>query len=226
MKVFIFGGTTEGRVMAEKLTGEGHDVTVSVATEVGAEELTGIPCRVLVGRKKASEMQESIRGFDLVIDATHPYAAEASRNIREACSSAGVLLQRIQRDESDFEDSIRAGSCSEAAELLMNTTGRILITTGSKELRVFGILDPHRLYPRVLPTHEALSICEEMKIPHRNIIAMQGPFSIEMNEAILRQFDISYLVTKDGGKEGGFEEKREAAHRNNVRLIVIERPGD
>ena len=55
---------------------------------------------------------------------------------------------------------------------------------------------------------------------------MQGPFSIEMNEAILRQFDSSYLVTKDGGKEGGFEEKREAAHRNNVQLIVIERPGD
>lgn len=224
MKVFIFGGTTEGRVMAEKLTGQGNDVTVSVATEVGAEELAGIPCQVHVGRMDASEMKESIRGFDLVIDATHPYAALASRNIREACSSAGVPLQRIRRDESDFGDSIRVGSCTEAAGFLRDTTGRILITTGSKELHVFAILDPNRLYPRVLPTHEALSICEEMKIPHRNIIAMQGPFSTEMNEAILCQFGISYLVTKDGGKEGGFEEKREAARRNNVQLIVIERP--
>ena len=70
MRIFIFGGTTEGRVMAEKLTGEGHAVTVSVATEIGAEELAGIPCRVHVGRKDALEMKESIRGFELVIDAT------------------------------------------------------------------------------------------------------------------------------------------------------------
>jgi precorrin-6x reductase len=72
--------------------------------------------------------------------------------------------------------------------------------------------------------HDSLTACEELGIPHRNIIAMQGPFSIEINEALLRQYQIRYLVTKDGGKVGGFEEKVVAARHTGAQLVVISRP--
>ena len=78
----------------------------------------------------------------------------------------------------------------------------------------------------MLPTHEALELCEEMGIPHRNILALQGPFSLKMNIAMLEQYRISYLVTKDGGKAGGFDEKRQAAEETGAQLILVGRPPD
>ena len=83
-----------------------------------------------------------------------------------------------------------------------------------------------RMYVRVLPTHDSIAACEVAGIPHRNIIAMFGPFSQRMNEAMLEQYHISYLVTKEAGRNGGFEEKLRAAKRCGVKAIVIRRPED
>ena len=55
---------------------------------------------------------------------------------------------------------------------------------------------------------------------------MQGPFSAEMNEAVLKEFNCRFLVTKDGGRAGGFEEKLEAARRAGAQTVVIRRPAD
>ena len=102
----------------------------------------------------------------------------------------------------------------------------MLLTTGAKELPAFRALDPERLYARVLPTHEALYACEALGLPHSHILALQGPFSGALNGAILDQYGIEFLVTKDGGKQGGFEEKREAARRCGAELILVARPED
>ena len=61
-------------------------------------------------------------------------------------------------------------------------------------------------------------------IPHRNIIAMQGPFTLELNLALMQQFHIRYLVTKDGGSAGGFAEKAQAAAQSGAALVVLRRP--
>ena len=259
MKIWIFGGTTEGRLLAERLPGAGHTVTVSVATKLGAEELDGLNCTVRVGRLDADEMAAQLHGFDLVVDATHPYAVEVSRNIRQACGQTGVPLRRVLRKasadlhlqmgfsrqagiysdrpvvagtEKDLMDvgqefcpaCVAVESCRAAAEYLKDCEGNILIATGSKELLSYKELPPERLFPRVLPTHEALDICERMGIPHRNILALQGPFSEEMNLAMLRQYNIRYLVSKDGGRVGGYEEKYTAAKKADAVLILIRRP--
>ena len=100
----------------------------------------------------------------------------------------------------------------------------ILLATGAKELAAFAPLDSARLYPRVLPTPEGIAACEAAGIPHRNIIAMQGPFSCQLNKALIEQFHIRYLVTKDGGAAGGFAEKAEAAAETGVQLVVLRRP--
>ena len=111
-----------------------------------------------------------------------------------------------------------------AAAYLSETEGNILLTIGAKALPVFTGLVPERLFPRILPTHEGLAACEALDIPHRNIIAMQGPFSEELNLALLRQFSIRYLVTKDGGGPGGFPENCRAAAQAGVTLVLLRRP--
>ena len=108
--------------------------------------------------------------------------------------------------------------------LLAGCSGNVLLATGAKELPAFAALDPARLYPRVLPTLAGITACEAAGIPHRNIIAMQGPFTLELNLALMQQFHIRYLVTKDGGSAGGFAEKAQAAAQSGATLVVLRRP--
>lgn len=227
MNIIVFGGTTEGRALSCRLADAGAAVTVCVATAYGAEEQgTHSGVTVLTGRKTAEEMTALLRGAPLCIDATHPYAAEASKNIRAACAAAGVPYRRLLRRESDAAGAIFVSGAAEAADYLTGTEGNILLTTGSKELGAFAALEPTRIYPRVLPSIEGIAACEAAGIPHRNIIAMQGPFSRELNEALIRQYHIAWLVTKDGGAAGGFPEKRGAAETTGAALVVLRRPGD
>lgn len=228
MNVFVFGGTTEGRLLAQELSALGARVAVSVATELGAEELRSVPSlTVCVGRRDARQMREMLLGFELCVDATHPYAAQASENIRAACLAAGVPYRRLLRGASVLPpDSIVVSDAPAAAQWLAGTQGNVLLATGAKELAAFMGLDTARLYPRVLPTHEGIAACEAAGVPHGNIIALRGPFARELNEALMRRFDIEYLVTKDGGEPGGFGAKAQAARNVGARLVVIRRPED
>ena len=225
-RILIFGGTTEGRLLAQALSRRGVSAAVSVATELGAEELSGLPgITPLVGRRTAEEMAALLSGYDKCVDATHPYAVEVSKNIRAACAAAGVPLRRLLRRESPLPpDSVRVDSAGEAAALLAGREGNILLATGAKELPAFAPLDRSRLFPRVLPAEESLLACRRAGIPPKNIIAMHGPFSQKLNEALLEQFHIRWLVTKDGGAAGGFPEKAAAAQSAGAALVVIRRP--
>lgn len=227
MRLLIFGGTTEGRVLAERSSALSAEVTVSVATPLGAEELAGLAgVRVLTGRLDQVGMEALLPGFDLCVDATHPYAAEATANIRKACAAAGVPLLRLLRQSSRAEGAVCVPSCKAAAELLADKPGNILLTTGSKELSAFDRLDKNRLYVRLLPTHDGIAACEGLGLPHSHILALQGPFSRKLNEAMLEQYKIRWLVTKDGGQAGGFEEKLAAARATGAELVLVERPPD
>ena len=227
MKILLFGGTTEGRELARSLASRGHDVTVCVATELGAEELRGIPgLDVRAGRLPVQAIEAMAADYDLCVDATHPYAAHISASVRTACAAAKVPLRRVARPAGASPDCITVPDQGAAAAFLAEREGNIMLTTGSKELHEYGLLDPERVFARVLPTHEALSACEALGLPHRNIIAMQGPFTGELNEALFRQYDIRWVVTKDGGQPGGLPEKLAAARSAGVRVILIERPED
>ena len=217
MNVVIFSGTTEGRALSCQVAALGAAVTVCVATDIGAEEqgnTEGIT--VCAGRLTADEMAALLRGAALCVDATHPYAAEATRNIRAAAAAAGVEYHRLLRPASPLPaGSVVLADAARAAAYLADRPGR-----------AFTALDPARLYPRVLPTLAGIAACEAAGVPHRNILAMQGPFTKELNAALLHQFHIDYMVTKDGGAAGGFAEKAEAAARCGVQLIVLRRPDD
>lgn len=226
MRVVIFGGTTEGRALSAELAALGAQVAVCVATEYGGALQGQVPgAEVLAGRLDARGMAAVLAGADLCIDATHPYAREASRNIRQGAAWAGVPCRRLLRRESPLPPGCTlVPSAQEAARFLEGRPGNVLLATGAKELDAFSRLERSRLFPRVLPLAQSLAACERLGIPQGNIVAMQGPFSYELNLALLRQFSIRWLVTKDGGAAGGFGEKARAAETAGAGLVVLGRP--
>lgn len=136
-KVILFGGTSEGRELACKLSLLPLTLTVSVATDYGAELLEGIPgITVLTGRLDAEEMVGLFRreGYLLAVDATHPYATAVSQNIRFACREVNTPLLRLVREKQAADGAVTCKDAQEAAEYLKEKPGNILLTTGSKEL--------------------------------------------------------------------------------------------
>ena len=230
MEVLLFGGTAEGRELALWLAERGWQVYLCVATDYGAQLIPQHPNIVLSARRLTEEEMEALMAghpFACVVDATHPYAVEVTENIRSAACKTGLPYRRLVR-QSDREDGcLKAESMAQAARRLEELPGNILLTTGSKELDAFarsGLVE--RCYPRVLPTLDSLGRCLELGFPPKNIICMQGPFSKELNVALLKQYDIKTLVTKDTGGYGGFREKAEAAREAGAALLVVERPRD
>ena len=229
-KICIFGGTTEGRKLAEFLSGQPCDVTVCVATDYGQTLLPeGEHVSVSAKRLPVGEIVSLLteKRFDLVIDATHPYAQSITKSIASACRETGTLRWRLLRGASGVSpEHTYVETVSDAAAFLSETEGNILLTTGSKELAKFSQLPgfSERVWARVLPMQASLDACAQAGLPASHIFAIQGPFSEAMNAAMLRTIGAQYLVTKDGGAPGGFEEKESAAKNAGARLVVIGRP--
>ena len=253
-KIVIFAGTTEGRRLSEILADAGIAHTVCVATEYGeivmreqtestkAMQTAGQPIVNLhCGRMDREQIQKFLHdeGYEIVVDATHPYARVVTENLRGAVDTLKSLEKdahfpiylRLEREISETPEaenpavSIRYfESNADCAKVLENTEGNILLTTGSKELPTYcasGRLHD-RLYVRILPGRESLELCMDQGIKGRQILALQGPFSTEMNAAILKQYDIHHMVTKNSGRTGGYQEKLEAAKILGIPVYVIQ----
>lgn len=225
-RVLVFGGTTEAR----KLLARGFPAICCVATAYGAKLLEGLEnVDVRTGRLDKDGIVSLIRNekITLTVDATHPYALEVTRNIRGACSITDTGYIRVIRPRTPVpENTVTVGTPQEAASWLEeHPASRALLTVGSKELPVFAqVTDAaKRFYPRVLPTSDVITQCESLGFDAGHIIALQGPFTTEMNEALLRSLNVSVLVTKDGGTAGGTPEKFAAAASCGVTVLLIDR---
>lgn len=229
--ICIFAGTTEGRELAEFIGGcGGVSATVCVATDYGQTRISPAEnLRVMSARLSADEMAELFTDtpFDLVVDATHPYAVAATENIVEACRRTGTEYLRVLREGSGgAEGAVFAADIPAAVAYLSEREGNILLTTGSKELSAFAPISDfdRRVWARVLPMESSLEACRAAGLTAAHIIAMQGPFSEEINIATLKSIGASFLVTKDTGGAGGFNEKISAAAKAGAQAVVIGRP--
>ena len=232
-EILIFAGTTEGRKLSEYLAEAEINHTICVATEYGEIVLRQHPLvKVHQGRMNQEQIERFLSNgkFDVVVDATHPFAKEITCNIQAALKEMeqiGISISylRLKRNGiAERENGITYFDTNEACvKALEDTEGNILLTTGSKELSRYCVSEgiKHRLYVRVLPSVESLFLCIEQGIQGKQIIAMQGPFTTEMNEAIIRQYEIAYLVTKESGVPGGYQEKINAAKRAGIQVFVI-----
>lgn len=231
-EILIFAGTTEGRMLAEHLLEAGRKVHICVATEYGEEVLIKHEnLTIHQGRQNELEMEDLLKSnpWECVVDATHPYAVEVSKNIKLACEQTSLEYLRLLRTEGvkvDASHVIYMNSIEEVVKFLNQTSGNILLTTGSKDLPKYleQIEDISRVYARILTNGAMVDKCKEWGLLGKQIICMQGPFSAELNAAMLRQVDAKYLVTKDTGETGGFPEKIQGAHLAGARALVIRRP--
>lgn len=230
-KILIFAGTAEGRQLAEFLNDKKKECYVSVATEYGKHLLpTGAYIKASSKRLTAKEMGTLILQEEItdVVDATHPFAIQVSENIKKACEATHKTYTRLLREKNNINhsDCILVSSIKEAVDYLIHTKGNILVTTGSKEMKEYIRIPDYkeRITARVLPIPEIIKDLNQLGLEGKNLICMQGPFEEELNYSILKQVKASYLVTKESGKTGGFEEKYNAAKRVGAKLILIGRP--
>lgn len=229
-RIVIFGGTSEGRELAETAQRSQVPVLVSVVSEYGESLLTESKwVGVHQGALDADGMKELLKKENppFVLDATHPYAKVVTAQVRAVCEELDLPCYRVLREEETLEDGMyRVASTQEASDFLEKQTGNILLTTGSREVHVFAEKETllPRLFARVLPDSKVLAQCEEMGINGSHLIAMQGPFSVEMNQALLHQTKAVWMVTKESGARGGFQEKWQASKQCGVKFLVINRP--
>ena len=231
----IFSGTTEGRKLSEMLSEDGIRHFVCVASEYGNDVMsTESLAKVHIGKMDSDEMREFLAGEkfgkgDVIVDATHPYASAVSRNIKEAAAVTYSTVYRITRGGADSADSaIRYASIEDFAHSIDATEGNILLTTGTNTLAGYcknvSEATLARTFVRVLPAKESMEICHDLGVESSHIIAMQGPFSEGMNRAVMEEFSIRHMLTKDSGEAGGFAEKIAAARDLGVTVHMIERP--
>lgn len=182
-KVLVFAGTAEGRAIAEYLSENKIEAKVYTATGYGKELLKDSTyLDISAKRLDEQEMEAELKLLEpggLVLDATHPYAKEVTRNIKKACDRTGIQYLRVVRKmtetradkkEKDSSGKYRPGSIlsaadvQEAVKMLEETEGNVLITTGSKELAAFTRVTGwrERLYARVLSLPQVAAECAEM----------------------------------------------------------------
>ena len=231
-KIWIFAGTTEGRLLTRYASQMKMKCCVSTATEYGKSVLgenEGI--RVIPGRMDQSKMRAFIRenNIGLAVDATHPFARQVTENICAACEEEKIkyvrcLRERETNDPADHAGEtsdgrpISAASVEEAVEYLKKTGGNVLISTGSKELHLYTRIKDYkeRCFARVLSTQEAVAEAVRLGFEGKHLIAMQGPYSEELNLAMLKHIKCSLFCDERirrrrrvrGKEKGGAEAGR------------------
>jgi len=229
--ILMLSGTSDGRQIGDTLAEAGYKLIMTAVSEYGGQRLpVHDNIEANIGHLNKDEMVKLIkaRGINLLLDATHPYAVEASLNAIDAAMDAGIEYLRYERpnlESSVSDDVIYLPSYEAAAEWLNQTEGNIFLTIGSRRLFPFtqGV-ELNRLVARVLPTPDVVQLCVDLGLKPNQIIAMQGPFSEALNSAMFSTHEAKYLVTKASSKIGGFEEKVVAASKAGMTTLVIERP--
>lgn len=237
--ILLLGGTAETHQILAGLLSWDLPVIVSTATPLGKnlleeqlppQVLCGGRVEVRCGRLDACGLADLIRtrGVRLVVDATHPYAGEVSRQASTACRETGITCLRFSRPRQEPEQHqlvYRVPDYLSAACRAGALGYRIFLTTGSKTVSIFaGELEPQRLIVRVLPDPQTIARLLELGIPARQIIAAQGPFSRELNLAMFRDWRADVVVSKQSGAVGGQEAKLAAARQLGLPVVLIERP--
>jgi precorrin-6A/cobalt-precorrin-6A reductase len=230
--ILVLAGTSDARALAIEIKKSGYSLLSTVVTENAANELRQADIDVRVGRLTDSEMTRLIdeKGIKVVVDASHPFAEEASRNAMYAAKQANVPYIRYERDSQTFEYEklTIVDSYQEAAEIASLKKGVIMLTTGSKTLQIFTEkllnIPEVRLIARMLPRLDNLEKCKNLGFPQKNIIAIQGPFTKEFDLALYKQYGVTLMITKESGQIGSVNEKVAAAKELGIEIILIGRP--
>lgn len=223
--IWIIGGTSEASELVEKIHGL-VDYIVTVATYVGMEVLEGK--NVIVKRMNYEDMLQFIKSKNIktVVDLSHPYAVEVSKNAKDSANYCNIEYIRFVRSKTILGDDkiIRVNDIIDCKNYLSSIMGNVFFTTGSKNIVDFEkIKGQNRFIYRVLPSKFSIDECVENNIDLKDIVAMLGPFSKDFNTSMFKEYNIDYVVMKDSGDKGGTIEKLIACKELGIKAIMIER---
>ncbi|MCI6033990.1 cobalt-precorrin-6A reductase [Fusobacterium varium] len=227
--IWVIGGTKDSRIFLEKFTSADKNIVVTTATEYGGKLLEGLPVKVVSEKLPLENMRVFIErnSINMIIDISHPYAFEVSKNAMKVAEEFSIVYYRFEREEihiipdkfTEFEN------IEDLINYCDGLNGNILVTLGSNNIEHFSkVKELKKFYFRILPKWDMVKKCENNGILPKNIIAMQGPFSLNMNKAMIEQLNIEYLVTKKGGDTGGEREKIDACNEKGIEVILLDKP--
>lgn len=224
--IAVIAGTSEATELIEELENE-FFITAFVATDEGRKILKGRNCKVSTGRKNRDEFEQILSDFNIVIDASHPFATEVTQNVKSVCEQLNICYLRLGRPHTEYmyEKILYAENKEEVAEMLNNTNGNILFLTGSNTADFYKSHVKNfeqRALIRVLDTDYSRNAVKE--INESNIVFGNPPFSASDNLKLIRQHNISVVVSKDSGQRGGISEKVSACEKFGIPLILIRSP--
>ncbi len=229
--IFLLGGTSETSLIAEAIASGGVEVLVSTASDTPLDvgNHPGISRRSGPLDLPAMEQLIRTREISAVVDATHPYAEQASATARGAAAQAAVPYFTFIRESAleETDDVIVASDHEFAARDAFGFGCPVLLTTGAGNLGSYVALSREkiiRLVARVLDRPESVAACQAAGLDAGDIILGRGPFDVETNRQHIRFAGAGVIVTKDGGKPSGLREKLIAAKLEGARVVVVARP--
>lgn len=235
--MLILGGTGDSVKLAERLFELTNKLILSTATDYGEY----LAKQSFKGTVISGQMDyEALKTFcenhlvEHIVDATHPYAQIITENAMKVSVELNVPYYRYDRpssievhqDRIDYINVIYCKDYEEAGKIVEAGKGNVFMTTGSRQIEkmIKEIKDIKRVYVRVLPKSEHIMKLEALQLMPDQIIAMKGPFSLEMNKLMLARTNAKYLITKESGMEGNTDEKLQAADEMKIQVIMIKRP--
>ncbi|MCX5780742.1 MAG: precorrin-6A reductase [Firmicutes bacterium] len=230
--IIVLGGTAEGRQMVSLLNQEAWPHTACVVSRYGAELLGyNDSTRINQGRLDVAGLISLIidTGAALLVDATHPFATEISRIGMEAATTCKIDYVRLERDAAVIPNDplVKKVQAMDQIEEFLRPQQVVFSTLGSRHLPLLVPLVKRagaRLVARVLPVSGVVQECEGLGLTPDSIVAVQGPFSKELNQRLFEHYGAQLILSKDSGAAGGLEEKLEAAREMGITIVVWMRP--
>ena len=236
LKILLLGGTKDSTELIKHLKANyDTDILTTTTTEYGSKLAREAGSDETISRPLLKdEIIELINNsdFDLLIDATHPFAehiTQTSVSVSKICEIAYIRFERPSLNLDDFDTShiIYAKSFENAGEIISKEIpdGNVLHFAGANTMEdVLKNVSKERFYPRVLKVPKSMEKCEKLGIDDEHIIAMKGAASLKENIDLIEKYDASVMITKESGEIGRVIEKIEAANQKDISLIMIKRP--
>jgi precorrin-6A/cobalt-precorrin-6A reductase len=231
-------GTSEGKNILSLLNKFTEDIFISTATSYGGDILTEYKYKTINTKPLDIDGLKELfikHGIKALVDASHPYATEITKNSQKACEDLKIEYLRFERPSiSDNylnnNKLITAGSYEELIDKIKNIKelqskdSVILNTTGSRNIDKFMTSNLiNRIVHRVLPSSEVIKECLELGVAIEDIITIKGPIGFDLNLGFIKQYKAKGIILKDSGVLGGTEEKIMAALHEDIYIFVIER---
>lgn len=222
-RVLILGGTTEARELAARLGLRGDlAVILSLAGRTANPVAQPVPVRV-GGFGGAEGLSRYLSGeaLDLLIDATHPFAARISANAAEAARRARLPLLTLRRPEwrqQDGDDWFSVDTIAQAVATLGSASRRVFVTLGRQELKPLEAAPHHAYVIRSVDPVEP-----RLNVPDATYILDRGPFVESRERELLQSLRIDTLISKNSGGEAAYA-KIAAARALRIPVVMVRRP--